>query len=1062
MFVAFIATLSENFGVVGDEINKVTMSQENKDKEKARNVRRAAKGALTRAINTGKIMLNAKRPATEMYATVKQVKDTYDNLGNKHDDYTMFLDDTEYDEAEKWMEQCTREYTEFMITVNEYEKIEALPGPQNVFENTPDTENDSTAVDNHEFQQEISEIPEQIPVDSGPVPSKPHVLKHEKPKLPQFHGDVRKYFIFKADFQNAVESHCSERDAITILRSCLGTEPSKLVEGISTDLKIMWQYLDQNYGDPRIISDTVTADLEKFKTIQPGEDHRFCELVNLVRRSYNILKEIKRPQDINNSHVISLIERKMTKDDIKVWARHLHIQKLEPSMENLLKWMEDEMTARLRSGATIRKVRSVVGVVGERREGNRSKTPCFVCKAVHYVDECPKFLTMSVNERWKIVKEQKACFSCLKRSKGHTASNCQRKRECSEKKQNGSLCKRPHHKLLHTEEEPQGNRATVTCVQDDSKVLLPTLAAKIKGSNGETTEANVFYDSGAQISMIRNSLAESLKLDSKPIRIVVTKVGGEEEDMATRLYKVPVCKEDGRIVQTIEAVGIPKISENTSNVNIGQISKILGISKHKLNRKSGPIDLLIGINYSRFHVGHTKMGSGLVARNSPLGWVVFGSKAEGVMPDVKLILHIRVATPVDLTSFWTTESMGVAVSPCVCKEAEMPAAEKAVLKEIEESCELQDGRWVVKYPWRRNPQSLPNNYPQVLKKLESTERRLASNPEYANNYCGQIKEMEHLGFARKLTSKEIDDWKGPVHYILRPEKKSTPVRIVFNSSASFHGHCLNDYWHKGPDLLNSLFGVLLRFRENAVALFGDIAKMYHMIGITPPDQHVHRFLWRDFETDRQPDTYVKTVLTFGDRPSPTIAITAMRKTADLNEEYKPQAAESIRKNAYVDDICDSVCSVQEANALTSDIDEVLQSGGFRVKGWITSGKADNGYTDEIVLGNKGDAEKVLGTVWHPEEDEFSFKVKDHFSQESSHPSNVDLPQPVKLTKRLILSRLAGIFDPIGVAAAVIVKSKIAMQELWQLGMVWYGMVILYLMTLAPTAICWFPQGASKR
>ncbi len=85
------------------------------------------------------------------------------------------------------------------------------------------------------------------------------------------------------------------------------------------------------------------------------------------------------------------------------------------------------------------------------------------------------------------------------------------------KKANGSLCKRPHHKLLHTEEEPQGNRATVTCVQDDSKVLLPTLAAKIKGSNGETTEANVFYDSGAQISMIRNSLAESLKLDSKPI-----------------------------------------------------------------------------------------------------------------------------------------------------------------------------------------------------------------------------------------------------------------------------------------------------------------------------------------------------------------------------------------------------------------------------------------------------------------------------------------------------------------------------------------------------------------
>jgi hypothetical protein len=70
--------------------------------------------------------------------------------------------------------------------------------------------------------------------------------------------------------------------------------------------------------------------------------------------------------------------------------------------------------------------------------------------------------------------------------------------------------------------------------------------------------------------------------------------------------------------------------------------------------------------------------------------------------------------------------------------------------------------------------------------------------------------MEQLGFARKLNKKEMQEWKGPVHYIphhaiVRPEKKSTPVRIVFNSSALFNGHCLNDYWHKGPDLLNNVF-----------------------------------------------------------------------------------------------------------------------------------------------------------------------------------------------------------------------------------------------------------------
>lgn len=64
---------------------------------------------------------------------------------------------------------------------------------------------------------------------------------------------------------------------------------------------------------------------------------------------------------------------------------------------------------------------------------------------------------------------------------------------------------------------------------------------------------------------------------------------------------------------------------------------------------------------------------------------------------------------------------------------------------------------------------------------------------------------------------------GPVYYIahhavVHPKKKSTLIRIMFNSSASFIGHILNDYWYKGPDLLNNIFVVVLQFRENAVAI----------------------------------------------------------------------------------------------------------------------------------------------------------------------------------------------------------------------------------------------------
>ena len=81
----------------------------------------------------------------------------------------------------------------------------------------------------------------------------------------------------------------------------------------------------------------------------------------------------------------------------------------------------------------------------------------------------------------------------------------------------------------------------------------------------------------------------------------------------------------------------------------------------------------------------------------------------------------------------------------------------------------------------------------------------------------------------KLSKQEFEEYKGPAQYIshhevLRPESKSPLVRIVFNSSAVFRGHRLNDYWMKGPDLLNGLFGVVLSFRENEVTFTADISR----------------------------------------------------------------------------------------------------------------------------------------------------------------------------------------------------------------------------------------------
>ncbi len=123
--------------------------------------------------------------------------------------------------------------------------------------------------------------------------------------------------------------------------------------------------------------------------------------------------------------------------------------------------------------------------------------------------------------------------------------------------------------------------------------------------------------------------------------------------------------------------------------------------------------------------------------------------------------------------------------------------------------------------------------------------------------------------------------------------------------------------------------------------------------------------------------YVKTVLTFGDKPAPAMAQTALRKTAEENKNDYPEAAEALTKNSYMDDICGSVDTVTQAQKLTEDLDQVLESGGFVVKGWTSNKvltKAENQETG-LKLFQKEVDEKVLGVVWNYVTDEFSFKIK---------------------------------------------------------------------------------------
>ncbi|XP_068697654.1 uncharacterized protein [Montipora foliosa] len=189
---------------------------------------------------------------------------------------------------------------------------------------------------------------------------------------------------------------------------------------------------------------------------------------------------------------------------------------------------------------------------------------------------------------------------------------------------------------------------------------------------------------------------------------------------------------------------------------------------------------------------------------------------------------------------------------------------------------------------------------------------------------------------------------------------------------------------------------------------------------------------------RKPDVYVKTVLTFGDKPAPAMAQTALRKTVEGSKITHPKVAEVVTKNAYMDDICDSVDTVMEAKQQTEDIDTVLEKVGFKVKGWISNkplrSPSQNEKREMETMFQGSIEENVLGITWNNQSDTLSFKVNFELI---SRIIEAEQRQPkIKLTKRLLLSQIARIYDPVGFAAAFLIRAKIGMQVLWQTGVDW--------------------------
>ncbi|XP_055613769.1 uncharacterized protein LOC129760191 [Uranotaenia lowii] len=270
----------------------------------------------------------------------------------------------------------------------------------------------------------------------------------------------------------------------------------------------------------------------------------------------------------------------------------------------------------------------------------------------------------------------------------------------------------------------------------------------------------------------------------------------------------------------------------------------------------------------------------------------------------------------------------------------------------------------------------------------------------------------------------------PHHPVVKEASTTTKLRVVFDASCkTSSGISLNDSLLVGPVVQEDLRSIILRCRTKQFMIVADVEKMFRQIEVHRSDQSLQSILWRSSPTD-EISTYELCTVTYGTKPAPFLATRTLRQLAMDEEVNFPLAARAVLDDTYMDDVITGTDDASEAGTLRSQLDDLMSSGGFRLRKYASNCLEILGNIPQENLAipcsegtplDPNPSVKTLGLTWMPVSDEFSFQF-------SLQP--LDDSEPI--TKRRILAIIATLFDPLGLLGATIASAKIFMQLLWTL------------------------------
>ena len=151
---------------------------------------------------------------------------------------------------------------------------------------------------------------------------------------------------------------------------------------------------------------------------------------------------------------------------------------------------------------------------------------------------------------------------------------------------------------------------------------------------------------------------------------------------------------------------------------------------------------------------------------------------------------------------------------------------------------------------------------------------------------------------------------------------------------------LNEQLLQGPDLTSSLIGVVIRFRQEPIAIMADTEAMFHQVKVPDDDSNLLRFIWgTGDDCSKDLEEYKMTVHLFGATSSPSCASFALRKCAEEHSgQFKAEVVETVLQNFYVDDCLKSVATESEAIPVCQDLTNICAKGGFHLTKWVSNSR----------------------------------------------------------------------------------------------------------------------------